>query len=205
MILRLSRSYPNRHGVPVVERIDAAIFARSYAAPCASCTFCGDACCAFGVCVDRENLRRLEAWAARLERYLGIPRECWFAEESVADPEFPGGSYRRTRVVAGACVFLNRRGRGCLLHAFCLERGIDHHLLKPMLSSLFPLTVEAGLLRPAAEVADDSLVCLGEGVTLYRGAREALHHYYGDGALGELDRLERRGKEGGRGRDGLRG
>lgn len=192
MIVSLNRRFRNRHGVPVIERVDAAIFVRTYSAPCASCTFCHDACCSYGVCVDRDNVRRIEAHAAGLERFLGIPRDRWFAGDTVHDPEYAGGSYIRTRIVGGACVFLNRKGRGCRLHAFCREEGIDHHLLKPMLSSLFPVTVDAGLLRPAAEVADDSLVCLDGGLTLYRGARDDLLYYYGDAAIRQLDALETR-------------
>ena len=192
MIVSLSRQYLNRPAVPVIERVDTAIFERTCSTHCASCAFCNDACCAFGVCVDLDNVRRIEDCADRLERFLVIPRDQWFTEQHVHDPEFPGGSYTRTRVVAGACVFLNRAGRGCQLHAFCLAEGLDHHLLKPMLSSLFPVTAEAGLLRPAAEVADESLACLDGGLTLYRGARGDLQYYYGDDLIRELDRLETR-------------
>ena len=194
MIVSLSRQYLNRHAVPVIERVDTAIFERTCSPHCASCAFCNDACCAFGVCVDLDNVRRIEGCADRLEGYLRIPRDQWFTGNDVPDPEYPGGSYMRTRVVGGACVFLNRAGRGCLLHAFCLAEGLGHHLLKPMFSSLFPVTAEAGLLRPAAEVLDESLACLGGGLTLYRGARGDLQYYYGDALIRELDRLETRDK-----------
>jgi hypothetical protein len=194
MIVSLSRRYLNRHAVPAIDRVDTAIFERTCSQHCASCAFCNDACCAFGVCVDLDNVRRIEACADRLECYLGIPRGQWFTGQYVSDPEFPGGSHTRTRVVAGACVFLNRSGRGCLLHAFCLAEGLDHHLLKPMLSSLFPATIEAGLLRPAAEVLDESLTCLDGGLPLYRGARRDLRYYYGDALIRELDQLDIRDK-----------
>jgi hypothetical protein len=194
MIVSLNRQYLNRYGVPVIDRVDTAIFERTCSPHCASCAFCNDACCAYGVCVDLDNVRRIEAHADRLERYLGIPRDQWFTGQYVHDPESPGGTYTRTRVVDGACVFLKRSGRGCMLHAFCLAEGLDHHLLKPMFSSLFPVTAEAGLLRPAAEVADESLVCLDGGLTLYRGARGDLQYYYGDDLIREMDRLETRDK-----------
>lgn len=197
MIVPLSRQYLNRYGVPVVERVDTAIFERTFLTHCASCAFCNDACCSFGVCVDPENVRRIEARADGLEPFLGIPRDLWFTGDFVQDPEFPGGCYTRTLVVEGACVFLNRDGRGCMLHAFCLAEGIDHRLLKPMFSSLFPVTAEAGLLRPAAEVGDDSLVCLDGGMSLYWGARSDLHYYFGDDLVGELDALESRGSTSG--------
>jgi hypothetical protein len=192
MIVSLSRKYLNCYDVPVIDRVDTAIFERTCSPHCASCAFCNDACCAYGVCVDLTKVASKPAptdWSA-----TGIPRDQWFTGQYVHDPEFPGGTYTRTRVVAGACVFLNRAGRGCMLHAFCLAEGLDHHLLKPMFSSLFPVTAEAGLLRPAAEVADESLVCLEGGLTLYRGARGDLQYYYGDDLIQELDRLETRSK-----------
>jgi hypothetical protein len=61
-----------------------------------------------------------------------------------------------------------------------------------MLSSLFPVTAEAGLLRPAAEARDESLACLNGGLPLYRGARSDLQYYYGDALLRELGKLENR-------------
>jgi hypothetical protein len=189
MIVLLSRPYLNRHDVPIIERVDTAVFERTFLPQCATCN---GSCCAFGVCVDFENIRRIEAWAPQLEQYVGIVWDRWFTGESIPDPEYPAGGYRRTQVIGGACVFLDRNGSGgCLLHAFCLKQGMDHHLLKPMLSSLFPVTAEAGLLRPATEVADDSLACLAEGITLYRGGRDDLLYYYGSDLIRELDRLER--------------
>ncbi len=187
MIVLLSRPYLNRHEVPIIERIDTAVFERTFLPQCATCN---GSCCSFGVSVDLDNIRRIETWALQLEQYVGIPRDRWFTSESVPDPEYPAGGYRRTQVIEGACVFLDRSGNGCRLHAFCLQQGMDHHLLKPMLSSLFPVTAEAGTLRPSAEVADDSLMCLAKGITLYRGCRDDLLYYYGNDLIGELDSLE---------------
>ena len=72
----------------------------------------------------------------------------------------PGGGSVRTRVVDGACIFRDRRGRGCLVHAYCLERDLDYHTLKPLVDCLFPLTFSEGVLYPAIEVDDGSLICL---------------------------------------------
>ena len=190
MILPLSRRYFNRYEVPIIEGVDTAIFERTSSPSCAGCLFCNDSCCSFGVCVDLENVRRIETTADRLETYLDIPRDQWFTGQYVIDPEVPGGSYTRTRVINGACVFLNRSGRGCRLHAFCLTEGLDYQQLKPMFSSLFPVTTEAGLLRPSEEIGDESLACLNGGLSLYRGAREVLLYYYGEGLVQELDHLE---------------
>jgi len=56
-----------------------------------------------------------------------------------------------------------------------------------LVSTLFPLTFEQGVLVAAAELADGSLVCAGEGPTLYEGARDELRHYFGAGLVAELD------------------
>lgn len=190
MIVSLSRAYPSQQGVPLIDRVDTAIFEQMLLAKCMTC----GSCCSFGVSVDLENILRLEVWAPPLEAYIGIPRDQWFTDEIVSDLEYPGGGFRRTRVVDGACVFLHQTKGGCRLHSFCLERGMDHHLLKPMLSSLFPVTAEAGLLRPSAEVLDRSLACLAGDITLYRGGRNDLLYYYGNDLIRELDRLEQGGK-----------
>lgn len=59
-----------------------------------------------------------------------------------------------------------------------------------MVSSLFPLTFDDGLLRTAEEVADGTLVCMGSGPTLYRSVRAELLFYFGDAFVNELDTIE---------------
>jgi len=186
----LPRGFLSRYGVPELRAVDPAIFTRHYFTHCLQCTFCHDWCCQFGVDVDRYHVDRILIHADDLETYIGIPRDQWFTGEVAVEPDSPGGETWRTRVVDGACVFLNRRGRGCLLHAFCLERGIDHHELKSLVDGLFPLTFEAGVLGPALEVEANELVCLDTGPTLYRGMREELRYYFGDVLVAELDRVE---------------
>jgi hypothetical protein len=154
------------------------------------CSYCHDSCCQYGVDIDAENVARLEAQAAEVERYTGVPKELWFTGEWTSDPEFPGGWHTRTRVVDGACVFRNRAGRGCTIHSFALERGTDYHELKPMVSVLFPVTFDAGLLHPSREIEDASLACAGDGLTLYRGVRSEIGWYFGRALVDELDALD---------------
>lgn len=199
-ILPLSRPYPARDGVPVLARVDPRVFARRYFARCLDCTHCGDWCCSFGVDIDLENVARLEAHADGIEAFTGIPRTEWLDGVSVPDPEYPGGGNQRTRTVDGGCIFLDRGkwgGRGCMLHRYALAKGIDYHEVKPLMSSLFPLSVDLSddgspgcTLCAAGEVEDDELVCLDEGPTLYRGARAELLHYFGEALVAELDALE---------------
>jgi hypothetical protein len=155
------------------------------------CSYCHDSCCAYGVDVDAENVARLDARSSDIAAFTGVPRDRWFTGEWTNDPEFPGGKHTRTTVEDGACVFRNRAGRGCTIHSYALARGIDYHELKPMVSVLFPITFDAGLLHPSREIEDASLQCYRDGPTLYRGVRSEIDWYFGGRLVDELDGLER--------------
>jgi Fe-S-cluster containining protein len=186
----LARPHVSIHGAPTLGRVDTSIFVRRYFTRCMDCAFCADACCRHGVDVDEPNVRRILTHASTLEATLGVPRSEWFDPGFTVDPEHPGGKHTRTRVRDGYCVFHSRSGRGCALHAHALERGFDYHDIKPMVSALFPLTFDDGLLHPSNEVEDGTLVCAGTGPTLYRGARDELRHYFGQPLIDELDGFE---------------
>jgi Fe-S-cluster containining protein len=172
------------------------------------CTFCSDACCRFGADIEVPRIRELERYRAELESYLGVPRADWFRDDPSdvgfkPEPEYPGGSYTRTEIVElppgrsphndMACVFLDPNGRGCRIHRFALERGIDVHDIKPMVCLLFPLSFDQRTLEPASEFDEDNpdLVCQGPGATLYQAARTDVLYYFGQEMVAELDRLER--------------
>jgi hypothetical protein len=139
---------------------------------------------------DWHVKKNLDAHATALESFTGIPRSRWFTGDRAPDLSMPGGGSDRTAVEDGACVFLNRESRGCRIHAFALQAGIDYHDLKSIVDCLFPLTWEDEELGLAEEVLDSSLICLDQGPTLYRGVREELRYYFGDGLVTELDGLE---------------
>jgi Fe-S-cluster containining protein len=195
VIHSLSQPFASRWGAPVVDRVDAAIFARRYFMNCLSCTYCHDSCCQYGADIDVDNVPRVEKYADELERFTGVPRDRWWLGgadvEWTDDREFPGGRQTRTRVEGGACVFLSRVGRGCMLHAFAIGRGIDYHEIKPMVCSLFPVTFDGGLLHPSNEIQDRSLQCIDDGPTLYQGVRSEIDWYFGPRLVLELDELER--------------
>lgn len=191
MIKALSKTYVAKGGAPSIERVELAIFQLRYFTHCLECTTCNDWCCQHGVDVDVENEARILARADEIERSTGVSRDRFFSGSRVADPEFPGGASTRTKVENGACVFLDREGRGCKLHRYAIEAGIDYHEVKPMVSSLFPVTFDDGTLHASDEATDDELVCLGPGPTLYRGARNELRHYFGEAFVDELDKIER--------------
>lgn len=188
-MIDLKTEYPSVFGAPVLRAVDPAIFTYRYFTHCMSCTFCGDACCSYGVDIDVENIARINALGPDFERYVGAPRSQWFSRKTWKDREFPGGANGRTRTKGGACVFLDRQKRGCKIHAYSLENGIDYHQLKPLVSVLFPLTFEDGALVPASEVTDKSLICGGDGPSLYEGVREELAYYFGRAFVEETDAI----------------
>ncbi len=192
----LPKPFPSRYGVPVIAHIDLSIFQKQYFTHCLSCTFCADSCCSHGVDVDLYHVDRINERAEALEAYTGINRDQWFGEARIDDPELPGGGSVRTRVVGGACVFLDRQDRGCLIHKFCNELGTDYHDLKSIVDCLFPLSVMDNTLYPASEVEDRTLACVGTGPTLYRGLRDELLYYFGEELVGVLDGLEGSGEQG---------
>jgi hypothetical protein len=169
--------------------VDDAIFNRRYFGHCLRCTFCGDACCTHGVDVSVVERDRILARADELEPLVRIERDRWFVPALDSDADFPGGFATRTAVVDGACVFLRRDGRGCLIHAALLATGEDYHALKPMVSTLFPVTFGDGALLCSDELHDTSLVCAGEGPTAYAMARSELEFYFGPELVAELDAL----------------
>jgi hypothetical protein len=186
----LARTYPSIWGRPVIRSVDPRIFRLRYYRRCMSCRFCGDQCCENGVDVDRDNAIRLASLGDAFERYVGVPKDSWFAGDPTADDEFPSRFYLRTRVSGTHCVFHDAGTRGCKIHAWCLRQGLDHRTLKPMVSLLFPVTFEQGALVPSTEVLDESLVCSGSGDSLYDGARDEIRFFFGPSLLDELDDVQ---------------
>ena len=191
LVVDLRRTYVARYGAPLISQVAVDIFQLRYFTKCMSCTFCNDWCCTHGVDIDVENVQRVLQHTSELEARLNIPAADWFTNEPPdKHPDYPGGACMRTNTRDGKCVFLNRQSRGCQLHAFAVEKGLDYHDLKPMLSTLFPLTFDDGALHVMDEVDDRSLVCLGQGPTLYRGVRPELEYYFGPSFVEELDEIE---------------
>lgn len=190
MILVLDEEYPSALGGPVLRAVDPQIFTLRYFTHCLDCGFCRDACCEHGVDIDVGNAARLRALPQDFHDRIAVTQDRWFTSDVIADPEFPGGEHVRTTVQGGACIFRNEAARGCAIHGYCLEQGLDYHLLKPMVSVLFPVTFEQGVLTASGEAADGSLVCSGTGPSLYDGARDELRYYFGPGLIAELDELK---------------
>jgi hypothetical protein len=138
------------------------------------------------------NVERIMRNADDIEKYTGIKRKHWFNLKNKGwDYEYPGHYFTRITSHNGACVFLNRNGRGCMLHSYADEKDLDYHLFKPFFCSVFPVTYLDGVLVTPEEIDENTLVCLGEGLSLYSGARKALKYYFGSEMVEELDEIEK--------------
>ena len=191
-VIALGRDYPSIFAAPVIRAVDGGVFALRYFTHCMECGFCNDQCCNYGVDIDLANMERLRALGPSFEAFAGTPQSEWFAAGVVEDREFPSGRHGRTRAVDGKCIFAGRQGRGCKIHAYCMEKSLDYHLYKPMVSILFPLTFEDGVLVPSPEAVDGSLICSGDGPSLYDGVRGELAHFFGRELDAALDKLRDR-------------
>lgn len=194
-VVPLARAYICVQGAPVIHSVDTAIFSLRYFAKCMDCTFCDDQCCSYGVDIDLGNAVRLAALGEDFSSRIAAPRSEWFTDTVLEDAEFPTGRYLRTREWGGKCVFRNPAGRGCLIHAYALEKGIDYHEIKPIVSTLFPTTFNYGVLEASSEVHDKSLACAGQGPSVYDGARDELRYYFGEDFVAELDQLAAQGPD----------
>jgi hypothetical protein len=104
-----------------------------------------DGCCSHGAFfTDEDDLHRVTAAVADLtdEDWQLAPagRGAWTEEDDAEDPQEGGTAGEpvrslRTRVVDGACVFLNRPGfaggAGCALHRMALRTGLHPLTTKP--------------------------------------------------------------------------
>ena len=193
MVIKLKKTYTALQGVPQIHSVETDIFDLTYFMHCMSCTFCKDQCCEWGADIDMQNVDRIMKYEPELEEFTGIKSEKWIdMSEKKWDAEYPGGDYARTTYdeEKDYCIFLNSKSRGCMLHSFALHKGIDYHEIKPFFCSMFPVTYYEGVLLTPEEIDEKLTACLGDGPTLYQGAREEILYYFGDEIVAELDELQ---------------
>ena len=168
-----------------ISRVHLAIFTKTYFGSCMECSFCYDGCCQHGTEVELEEI-------GRIENYIQEKRGDWFQAcpyDEYEENDVLSG-FKCTQVRERGCVFLKRTGRKCTLHSFSLEKDRDYHVIKPMVCCLFPTSINNGLLGPAYQVRENSLVCLGKGSSLYQGVRNEIAFYFGEKLITELDKME---------------
>lgn len=193
MIIKLNKSYKSIYGTPIIHSVDTDIFDITYYMKCMECNFCHDQCCEWGADIDLLNVDRIMKFREELESFTRISSKKWFDRKTHGwDYEYPGGDYIRTTFdeEKNSCIFLNKQTRGCMLHSFAFKRGIDYHELKPFFCSMFPVTYNDGVLVTPEEIDEGLTACLGDGFSLYRGAREEIRYYFGDELVSELDEIE---------------
>ncbi|MBE0481256.1 MAG: DUF3109 family protein [Dehalococcoidia bacterium] len=160
-----------------IKAVDENLFTRKYSADCLGFLHCEDICCSYGCDVDKSERDRILACADKLEPRLGIPASGWFDDE-MKDEGYPSGFVVRTRVYRHKCVFHDRKARGCLLHHFANDEGIDWRRLKPMVCTIFPVTWEKGRLLTSPFL--DELPCNGCGECIFDAQKRELREFFGD-------------------------
>lgn len=148
----------------------------------------GLGCCSVGAdLVDEDESRLMAALAASLD-----PDRFEHHAESVEGGIFSDGSRTSTRIVDGACIFLNRPGfgggAGCALHLSALDAGESPVDLKPSVCWQLPIkvdwepgpgTAEVATVRPWARrdwgaEGETMAWCCTEGSLAYGGDRPVI-------------------------------
>lgn len=102
----------------------------------------GQGCCSVGAqMLDDDESRRIEALGLTLD-----PERFQFHHEAMSGGVFADGERAATRIVDGACIFLNRPGfgggAGCALHLAAVDDDDDPTDWKPSVCWQLPLRVE---------------------------------------------------------------
>jgi Fe-S-cluster containining protein len=175
---------------PKLHSVETDIFKLTYFGKCMQCTFCHDSCCQYGCDVNLAERDRILAHKTELQPYIDAPPEQWFKSEVKDDSEYETGKFVRSNVSKGACVFLSQKGRGCGIHRYALEKGLDYHTIKPAVCWLFPVTWDQGVLRPSYDLSDD-LACRNMGQNIYDMSRDEISVHFGAALVIELDAIRK--------------
>jgi hypothetical protein len=103
-----------------------------------------DGCCTLGAhFTDKDDLKRVADAVAELGEDEWQFHSVGTATGSRSDWTEKEDGARKTRVVEGACIFLNRpgfpAGDGCALHQHAVHTGVQPHTLKPDVCWQLPL------------------------------------------------------------------
>lgn len=158
----------------------------------------GQGCCSVGAELgDEDEARLISALAATLQ-----PERFEHRAEAAAGGIFADEARMATRVVDGACIFLNRPGfaggAGCALHLAALDAGEAPRDWKPSVCWQLPVKVDWEQRDDGREVAtvrrwarrdwgdegDTMAWCCTEGTLAYQGDRPVI-----DSLGGELEAI----------------
>lgn len=144
----------------------------------------GLGCCSVGAeLLDEEEAMTIAALAATIDPNAFQHYVEFVGHGAFSDTPTPAGK-RNTRVVDGACIFLNRPGfeggHGCVLHAEAQRLGESHIDWKPSICWQLPLrvqrsseeaTVRGWLRQDWGDEGDAMAWCCTEGEQAYVGER----------------------------------
>jgi len=133
-------------------------------------------------------MERILSYSSQLEAEMEIPSSQWFKDEVETDINYPSGETIMTRIYNNKCVFYKHSHRGCSLQRFCIERGMDIHLLKPMVCCLFPVAWENKRLYVSGFL--DELPCRDNGISVFEAQKNELRIYLGYDFVAELERSQ---------------
>ncbi len=167
-----------------IDKVSTRIFRRKYFVRCLDCPLCQDMCCWYGCDIDIGERDRILTYAQDLEAAVGVPASGWFEEQTKQNPDYPSGRYTRSKVYHQRCVFYDHTLRGCYLHRFAIEKGMDPHFLKPMVCFLFPLTWHRDCLSVSRFL--NELPCKNQGLSIFSAQKNELAYYLGDDFVSEL-------------------
>jgi hypothetical protein len=195
MLIKLSKSYPSRYGLPVVDGIDTDIFSTRY--PSAGCMGmdCNDICCSGGAIMDIVAFNKLKEF----REYEEFKNIAWESISFEKEQYYPGGLGCYTPIVDGMCVFKNRASRGCGIHSFCFEKGIEVRELKFFACCIFP--VEVNRVQDKSHILTVGYELRHEGFdfdckftgdsTVYECARDDICYYFGKELIDVIDGLKK--------------
>jgi hypothetical protein len=196
MAITLSKPYPSRYGLPVVDGIDTDIFSTRY--PSFGCMgmHCNDICCSGGAVMDIIAFNKLKAFSGCKE----FEKMVWEGLAFEKYPYYPGGMGCYTPIVEGMCIFKNRASRGCGIHSLCVKNGIEVRELKFFACCIFPVEVnrvqdEPHILTVGYELRHEGFDfdCKFAGdSTVYECAREDIDYYFGRELVDVMDEVKNR-------------
>jgi Fe-S-cluster containining protein len=123
---------------------------------CYGCS-CKDACCKYGADIDINAYKKIIEKRELVESLIDMKIEDCI-EEDDEDPEFLGGSAKRSKVVDGFCAFHLREGKGCALFKLNHDGKADRDII-PSICRLYPLNWEKGRLYFDEDI-EDTCNCL---------------------------------------------
>jgi len=188
-IIPLDKEYLS--GNAAISFVHRDIFLKKYFAQCLQCSFCHDACCSYGADIDLQNVEKIQQHKAEILPFIRTSEVEWFDAETPYYEEYAGNEYTRINTQGPRCVFISKDQRGCGLHRFAISKQMDYHEIKPLVCILFPLRFGEGVLSPAPELDDSSLICAGSGDSAYQSLRNELEYYFGREFVEELDGIEK--------------